>query len=509
MVHTRLVLLGGTRCQCICSPSTAAYMLAAKKQIFEDILRRLGVRHDQPAAMGHLPQSTQLQLGLTTLAFLQLQPQAGLDSTTTAAGSTAKLLSEWRRTCLLPLLQSRSSLCRVRAGPLVAALLTALAASVAPAAAPSTDGASSGPSVSHLVQCAVTEAAEFLFVQGSATLTQEQADRVSRRQAAQQRMHPPGAAAGSARQDWEETNRAAQDEALLWEIAVVQLADLAQAAAAAASVALQQQEPPNVLDAHLLRFLLRHIACVQLLPADALPLQAPGSAAGSSQAGSSGDASSARARAMHTAAVALDVMASQQQYSSRFAYLHYHAGSWLRELVATGDQSVQQLLAIQAILCPGPGADASSNTVRGGSAAALEAAVAAAAAASGASQGADSASLQLLQAYGCSLVFWLIYCGSNQELAALAAAAGLEEAALLQVYTHELCSRVYPMLKVPELKAAIDMFRAKLPGNTDVRHLERLSVCAGGLLAAAACMPSLCCAVLPLGCDVLTAGSAP
>lgn len=449
------------------------------KQIFEDVQRRLGVRHDQPAAMGHLPQSTQLQLGLTTLAFLQLQPQAGLDSSTTAAGSTSGSLLEWRRRCLLPLLQSRSNLCRMRAGPLVAALLTALAVSVAPAA-PSTNGASSGPSVSHLVQCAVTEAAEFLSLQGSPTLTQEQADRVSMRQAAQQRMHPADAAAGSAIRDWEETtltpcaavNRAAQQDALLWEIAVVQLVDLAQAAPTAASVALQRQEPPNVLDAHLLRFLLRHTACLQLLPADALPLQAPGSAAGSSQASSSGDASSARARAMHNAAVALDVMASQQQYSSRFAYLQYHAGSWLRELLATGGQSVQQLLAIQAILCPAPGADASSNTVRGGSAVALEAAVAAAAAASGASQGADSARLQLLQAYGCSLVFWLIYCGSNEELAALAAASGLGEAALLQVYTHELCSHVYPMLKVPELKAAIDMFRAKLPASADVRHLQ-------------------------------------
>lgn len=448
------------------------------KQIFEDVQRRLGIRHDQPAAMGHLPQSTQLQLGLTTLAFLQLQPQAGLDSSTTAAGSTSGSLSEWRRNCLLPLLQSRSSLCRMRAGPLVAAMLTALAASVAPAA-PSTNGASSsGPSVSHLVQCAVAEAAEFLSLQGSATLTQEQADRVSMRQAAQ---HPAGAAAGSARQDWEDTtltpgsavNRAAQQDALLWEIAVVQLVNLAQAAPASSSVALQRQEPPNVLDAHLLRFLLGHTACVQLLPADALPLQAPDSAAaGSSQAGSSGDASSARVRAMHNAAVALDVMASQQQYSSRFAYLQYHAGAWLRELVATGGQSVQQLLAIQAILCPAPGADASSNTVTGGSAAALEAVVAAAAAASGVSQGADSACLQLLQAYGCSLVFWLIYCGSNKELAALAAASGLGDAALLQVYTHELCSHVYPLLKVPELKAAIDMFRAKLPASADVSHLQ-------------------------------------
>jgi hypothetical protein len=100
----------------------------------------------------------------------------------------------------------------------------------------------------------------------------------------------------------------------------------------------------------------------------------------------------------------------------------------------------------------------------------LQTALAAAGAASGPSKGAaGSVSLQLLQAYGCSLLFWLIYYGSRQELAALAAAAGLEEAALLQAFTHELCSRVYPMLKVPELKTAMDMFREKLPANADVR----------------------------------------
>lgn len=376
---------------------------------------------------------------------------------------------------MLGLLSAPSSGLRARAGPLAAALLTSLAASAAPAAAhgsPAIAGAGHGldaPSITSLIKDAVSEISGYLFLQDSTNLTSAQANRVGRCQAAQRQMQAAGPAAGSAKAELDAINREAQQDALGWEAAVVQLAALAQATTAAACVALQQQEPPNVLDAHLLLLLLRHAASVQLLPANALPaLQAAGNPNSSSQA-SSDDGSSAQKHAARIAAATLDVMASQQKYSRRQAYLQYHARSWVKEWVAAGC-AIQQLLAIQPILCP-PRGDSSSYLDTGppGRAPALAAAIAAAPASADAAAEAAGAR-QLLHAYGLSIMYWLIFYGAHEELAALAAAAGLEEAALVNVYVHELCSGVYPMLKVPELKPATERFRAKLPANAAVRR---------------------------------------
>jgi hypothetical protein len=278
-------------------------------------------------------------------------------------------------------------------------------------------------------------------------------------------MGAAGPAVATAKQEWDATNREAQQDSMAWEAAVVQLADLAHASTAAACVALQQQEPPNVLDAHLLLLLMRHTASVQLLPADALPAQAPGIpvSGSNSQAGSSNDGSRARVRALSLAAAALDVMAAQQQYGSRHTYLQYHCRGWAKEWVAAAC-TASQLLAISTIICPSSGAGSEALP---SSTPALDAATATAGAHTAA--GAGSTKL-LLQAYGSALSFWSIFYGATDELAVLAAAVGLEEAALLQVFTYELCSCVYPILKVPELKQATDRFRNKLPTTAEVRH---------------------------------------
>lgn len=437
-------------------------------QIFGDVQRRLGAKHDQAAAESQLPQSTQLQLGLTTLALLQLQPQAGY--TTTA--QHAEALPTWRQHCLLRLLSSPSSALRARAGPLTAALLTALAAAASPAAAfANSDNCGSALrclSIAEFVKVAVAEISGYLFLQDSAIPTSAQANRVGRRQAALRQMGAAGPAVATAKQEWDATNREAQQDAMAWEAAAVQLADLAHATTAAACVALQQQEPPNVLDAHLLLLLMRHTASVQLLPADALPAHAAGIpvSGSNSQAGSSGHGSSARARALSVAATALDMMAAQQHYGSRCAYLQFHCRAWAKEWGAAAC-TAQQLLAISTIICPmvsGAGSEALPS-----SAPALDAAAAAPPPGADATEGAGGAKL-LLQAYGSALSFWSIFYGATDELAVLAAAAGLEEAALLQVYTHELCSCVYPILKVPELKQATDRFRTKLPSTAEVRY---------------------------------------
>jgi hypothetical protein len=335
------------------------------------------------------------------------------------------------------------------------------------------------PSIAEFVKVAVAEVSGYLFLQDSGTPTSAQANRVGRRQAALRQMGAAGPAAATAKQEWDATNREAQQDAMAWEAAVLQLADLAHASTAAACVALQQEEPPNVLDAHLLLLLMRHTASVQLLPADALPAHAPGipGSGSSSQAGSSSDSSSARVRALSLAATALDVMAAQQQYGSRHAYLQYHCRAWAKEWVAAAC-TAPQLLAISTIMCPssGGGSGALPSSAR-----TLDAAIVTAGA--DAAEGAGSTKL-LLQAYGSALSFWSIFYGATDELAVLAAAARLEEAALLQVYTHELCSCVYPLLKVPELKQATDRFRVKLPKTAEVRLMgEASGGCTACLLA--------------------------
>jgi hypothetical protein len=442
-------------------------------QIFADVQKRLGV-HSQHLSESTLPQSTQLQLALTSLALLQLQPQAAFASlaatgaSTSHAGLHVEAMTAWRHKCLLALLNSPRAALRARAGPLAAGLLMALPASAAAAAADGAQSSSNGSrpvSVTALTSAALAEIVGYIPLQSSPELTQAHEERVQQRQAAQ---HKAAAGALAAQKELDAvltaTNREAQQEALAWEAAVVQLADLACATTAVACVALQQQEPPDALDAQLIMLLLRHTASLQLLPDGILPTTAvdnPGSngSARATQSGSSGHSSSgARAHAMRIAAAALEVMSHQQQYSRRYAYLHYHRRMWTKEWVAAGC-TVQQLLAVQPLVGAPAGVSAhdaqqAHTSGRAGLAAAGGAAAAGITA--------------LLQAYSSSLTFWLIFHGAQEQLAALAAAAGLQEAELLQLFTLELCSCVYPMLKVPELKEGASRFTKKLNNTQTV-----------------------------------------
>jgi hypothetical protein len=443
-------------------------------QIFADVQKRLGLVHGQHTE-STLPQSTQLQLALTTLALLQLQPQAvfaGLaapGASTSHTGQDAGAMAAWRQKCLLGLLSSPRAALRARAGPLAAGLLLALPA----AAAGGTENSSRPLSVTALATASLAEMVGYIFLQSSPEVTQAQADRMQQRQAAQHKAAAGGAVLTA-------TNREAQQEALAWEAAVVQLTDLACATTAVACVALQQQEPPSASDAQLIMLLLRHTASLQLLPDGVLPSVAVDSS-GVNGSGQSAPSSGARAHAMRLAAAALDVMSHQQQYSKRYTYLHYHRRTWTREWVAAGC-TVQQLLAVQPLICaPADAHEHNAQQINTSGSAGLEAAVTAAAAAGNAPAAGITA---LLQAYGSSLTFWLIFHGAEEQLAALAAAAGLQESELLKLFTLELCSCVYPMLKVPELKEGASRFTKKLNNTTTVSVHATFDTCA----AAAPCL---------------------
>jgi len=429
--------------------------------------------------------STQLQLGLTTLALLQLQPQAGYSTHPNrgaAAGTTAShaaMLAAWRQQCLLVLMSSPSFALRARAGPLAAALLTAVAAGSAaagPHAGHATGSSSSGASITECVSAALADISGYLFLQDSTQLTAAQAARAHRRQEALQQLNAPGAVGVSAKAELDAASREAHQDALAWEVAVVQLADLARATLAATCAALQQQQQANALDAQLLMLLLRHTASLQLLPEDSLSSQGSGKTGSGSSCSSS---SSIRLRALRTAAAALDVMSARQQYPDRFAYLHYHCTAWAKEWVSA-DCTVQSLLAVQALMCA-PAAYGQPGVLLFGSSPALEAA---AATPEGRAPGtpAPAPDRSLLQCFGSSLVFWMIFYDKQAELSALAAAAGLEEEALLQGFKHELCSSLYPLLQVPELRPQVARFRQKVPKNAEVRQQPAPSLTHPGCL---------------------------
>lgn len=455
------------------------------QQICADVQKRLGLKQGSPQGESHLAMSTQLQLGLTTLALLQLQPQAGYSTqpirghahVTTAPH--ADMLAAWRQQCLLALLSSPSFALRARAGPLAAALLTVVAASSAAAwpRAGHANGSSSGASVTECVSAALADISGYLFLQDSSQLTAAQAARAHRRQDALQQLNAPGAVGGNAKAELDATSREAHQDAVAWEVAVVQLVDLAQATLATTCAALQQQQQANALDAQLLMLLLRHTASLQLLPKDSISSQGSGNTA----SGSSCSSSSVRLRALRTAAAALDVMAARQQYPDRFSYLRYHCSAWAKEWVSA-DCTVQSLLAVQVLMCP-PAAGAQSDVLLVGSSLALEAVTAATQAGHAPGPSASAPDRSLLQCFGSSLVFWMIFYDKQAELSALAAAAGLEEEALLQGFKHELCSSLYPLLRVPELRPQVARFRQKVPKNAEVRQQPAPSLTQDALLS--------------------------
>lgn len=364
------------------------------------------------------------------------------------------------------LLSAPSTALRTRAGPLAAALLTSLAASAAAAGAggPSSSG-DCETSISRLTRLALGDVFEYLFLQDSLQLSPAQVDRGQRRQAVMQSAGT-SAPAGTAKQELDVVNREAQQDMLGWEAAVVQLVQLAQAATAATCAALQQQDPPDSVDGQLICLLLGHASSLQLLPDDALPLQPPSGSSG----GGAPTVSSSRAGVLHLAAVALDVMACQQQYRSRYAYLHYHHRAWAMEWVACGC-TVQQLLAVLPVICPSGGVS-DAVCLRDSPLPAAGTVTAAAKGAEGAAAGAaaGSSSMQfLLRAYCGGLIYWMIFYNAHAKIGELAAALGMEEDGLLRVFTHELCSSVYPLLKVPELRQQESWFRKKLPNTAEVR----------------------------------------
>jgi hypothetical protein len=417
----------------ICSSTTppphffAVVLLIVLLQIFKDVYDRLSKLRkaaEQRTSHNPLPGSTQLQLGLTTAALLQLHPQVSHGTraaAAAAAGGTAphdgaddEVAAELQhyRLEMLSLLCSDYHALRIKAGPLAAQVVTDAANTAAAAAAAGGEvaGSSSG-AVAAAVTAAMAEVQQQLLLQRSVRPDQQQAELLQLLQLPLDLLSP----------EQEETKKGLQrslkSQVVCWDSVFVQIADVAAAATAAASAAVRLEEAPNTLDALLLQLVCGHAAFVQQLPADLLPTYELCE-------------TDSKASQMRLAAAALDVLAGQQQYSSRFGYLAYHAPAWIWQWFNSG-RSFDQLLLLQPLLCPQQSGGSGST---GGADAC-------------ASSKADAS--QLLDCYGSSIMCSLMQAEADQELQAVADAAGSSTAALVDRWCWQITATLYPALTRP------------------------------------------------------------
>ncbi|KAF6252289.1 hypothetical protein COO60DRAFT_542235 [Scenedesmus sp. NREL 46B-D3] len=128
---------------------------------------------------------------------------------------------------------------------------------------------------------------------------------------------------------------------------------------------------------------------------------------------------------MRLAAAALDVMSARQQYSGRCGYLAYQAPGWIWQWFGSG-RSFEQLLLLQPLLCPRQAAASSDDEQAAASR--------------------KAAALQLLDRYGSSIMSSLLQADAEQELQAVAGAAGSSTAALVDRWCWQVTATLYPAL---------------------------------------------------------------
>jgi hypothetical protein len=395
-------------------------------QIFKDVYGRLSKLRkaaEQSSSHNPLPGSTQLQLGLTTAALLQLHPQHSLGTRAAAAAAAGGLVHvdaddeeaaelEHYRLEMLSLLCSDYHALRIRAGPLAARVI-ADAANTAAAVAGGEAASSSSGAVAAAVTAAIAEVQQQLLLQRSVRPDQQQAEVLQLLQL------PPDLISPEQEESKKALQRSLKSLLICWDSALVQIADVAAAAAAAAATAVQLEEPPIALDALLLQLVCGHAAFVQQLPSDLLPTYEPCEA-------------ESKASQMRLAAAALDVMAAQQQYSSRFGYLAYHAPASIWQWFNSG-RSFDHLLLLQPLLCPQQQAGSSGSSGEGAAAHASS----------------KAGALQLLERYGSSIMSSLMQAEAEQELQAAANAAGSSTSALLDRWCWQITATLYPALTRP------------------------------------------------------------
>eukprot|EP00879_Flechtneria_rotunda_P006073 GHRR01006386.1.p1 GENE.GHRR01006386.1~~GHRR01006386.1.p1 ORF type:complete len:3169 (+),score=1435.50 GHRR01006386.1:1331-9508(+) len=369
------------------------------------------------------PQSVEMQQALTTLALLQLQPEVAYSSATANAASTGQM--EGYRAEVLELLCCSSHALRIRAGPLAQQLLVDTAAVAATQQLRNTsdeqnNGAAGAGSymVSAAVSAALADIQQYLVLQTSPGLNSQQQQRLNIMQ--QVATTPVLGNGPQAHSVVAEHQRQAGICALTWETAVAQVTDLAEAAGMVATQAVQLQEPPNVLDAQLLVLLLSHTAGVHQLPAEVLPATWY----------------DYKASMLDLCAQALDLMASQQHYTSRLSYLAVHAAVWVWQWFLK-DRVVQELLLLCPLIC-------SSNPVIS--------------TVSGSLAGHQQASLasKLLDLYGSSIIPSLLHQEQEHQLQLLAQLAGFNTAELCSKYRWQVFGTLYPMVKFSSLKERVD-----------------------------------------------------
>jgi hypothetical protein len=400
-------------------------------QIFQDVhgrLTKLRKAAEQSTSANPLPGATQLQLAHTTLALLRLHPTHAYSRYTSAAAAAAADLMhdddvdvaeelEKYRLEMLSLLCSEYHALRIRAGPLAAQLIAGAAVTAAAGAGSSS---SSNAAVATAVTAAVAEVQQQLQLQRSARPDQQQAELQQLLQLHQSVISP----------DQEEVKkglqRAFKSQLVCWDSATVQLADVAAAAAVVVTAAVQCEEPPNALDTLLLQLLCGHAAFVQQLPADLLPTYELCEA-------------NSKASQMRLAAAALDVISAEQQYSSRYKYLAYQAPCWIWQWFVSG-RSFDQLLLLQPLLCPATAKSSSSSDLDGSKAAAAA----------------------LLDRYGSSIVSSLLHADAEQELQAVADAAGCSTVALTDKWCWQITATLYPALSRAAKTDAIAVMAHKI-----------------------------------------------
>jgi hypothetical protein len=401
-------------------------------QIFKDVYGRLSKLRkaaEQSSSHNPLPGSTQLQLGLTTAALLQLHPQYSVGTRAAAAAAAGGLVHhddddeevaefEHYRLEMLSLLCSEYHALRIRAGPLAAQVIadaanTAAAAAAAGGEAASSSSSSSSGAVAAAVTAATAEVHQQLLLQRSVRPDQQQAELLQLLQL------PPDLISHEQEETKKALQRSLKSLLVCWDSALVQIADAAAAATAAAAAAVRLEEPPTALDALLLQLVCAHAAFVQQLPADLLPTYEPCE-------------SDSKGSQMRLAAAALDVMAAQQQYSSRFGYLAYHAPAWIWQWFNSG-RSFDHLLKLQPLLCPQQqaGSDNISSSSGDGAAAHTRS---------------KADALQLLDRYGSSIMSSLMQAEADQELQAVADAAGSSTSALIDRWCWQITATLYPAL---------------------------------------------------------------
>jgi hypothetical protein len=406
-----------------------------------------------------LPKSTQLQLGQTAAVLLHLQPHLAYTTNSTSSSDgwgnylgvdgppEAKVLRHY----VLQLLCGSCLVVNMKAGQLVTQMVSDAAAAAAaakkaalqqtPAAGSSSSADVEQPSIAAAVTAAEYDISHYThLLSNSQYMTPRQRALFSATQPV-----PPGLKLPKDRPPDVEGLSAicleeSQSQLLAWEATVVAQVAFMSATAVAAPAALEAQEPPNTLECLVLTSLCRHAVVLQQMPAIVHPAfrqfqgnlcQIP-----------------CQAVSLQQVAVALDVIAVQQQYSSRFDFLQYHASAWLWHWFSM-EQTVEELLLLEPLICP---------------AEVLEAATAQTA---GADLVSRRAALRLIACYGSSIVRPLLFLDLQPQLQALADTAGIDAAALTSRFHMHVFGLIFPVLKTPSLSARVKKVAAVL-GNVTI-----------------------------------------